>query len=172
MLDYEVQQRLIKLLESATNKNMPSVEADSMKEIKALARTSNEYILSAHDVLMERMKVRHAQVLTPGLPLHVVLRSVANWMPLEHVQVRLLSVEICDELFMRSKVFRDLVSASFDKFLQSAVGYSSKDPLPGPADCAENLRTRALAVIQRWENAFGLHYPQASPFGFHPSLSQ
>ena len=75
-------------------------------------------------------------------------------------QVRLLAVDVCDELFMRSKAFRDLVSPSFDRFLQLAVGYRSRDPLPGPADCAENLRTKALAAIQRWERAFGMHYPQ------------
>ena len=62
MLDYEVQQRLVKLIESATDKHMPSVEVDTMNEIKALVRTSNEYISSAHDVLMERLKARHSQV--------------------------------------------------------------------------------------------------------------
>ena len=62
MLDYKVQQRLIKLLEAATDKKMPSVEPGVLKEIKSLVRTSNEYVASAHDVLMERLKARHAQV--------------------------------------------------------------------------------------------------------------
>jgi hypothetical protein len=138
MLDYEVQKRLVRLLEGATSKGAPAVDADKLKEVKAIVRTSDDYVASAFDVLMERLKERHAQA-------------------------RLHAVRVCDELFMRSKSFRARLSLHFDDFLDLSVGWRPSKPLPPPTECAEALRAAALSAIQRWDAGFGLHYPQVRP---------
>lgn len=62
MLDYEQHKRLVGLLESATDKKAPEIEAGSLKEIKEMVRNSNECIKSAYVVLMERLNAPHPQV--------------------------------------------------------------------------------------------------------------
>eukprot|EP00873_Tetraselmis_striata_P018511 jgi/Tetstr1/438775/TSEL_027284.t1 len=137
MLDYELQRRLAELLERATDKGAPAVEAETLAEIKAVARSGDQYVAAAFDVLMERLAARHSQT-------------------------RLLSVHVADELFMRSKAFRAAMAPAFDRFLELSVGYRAANPLPPPAECAESLRAAALGAVQRWDASYGPHYPQVA----------
>eukprot|EP00850_Spirogloea_muscicola_P006640 SM000032S12024 [mRNA] locus=s32:11708:14478:- [translate_table: standard] len=72
-----------------------------------------------------------------------------------------------DALFMRSRLFRALlVEPGFDAFLQLTVGYQPDRPLPPPADRAALLRRLAIEAVERWSDAFGLHYRQVD-LGYH-----
>eukprot|EP00850_Spirogloea_muscicola_P015671 SM000122S25778 [mRNA] locus=s122:188645:191422:- [translate_table: standard] len=72
-----------------------------------------------------------------------------------------------DALFMRSRLFRALlVEPGFDAFLQLTVGYQPDRPLPPPADRAALLRRLAIEAVERWKDAFGLHYRQVD-LGYH-----
>ena len=75
-------------------------------------------------------------------------------------QVRLLALEVVDELFGRSKHFRGLLAARFTHFLELVVGYKGEAPLPPPPAAAVALRARALEVLERWHAAHGAKYKQ------------
>lgn len=71
-------------------------------------------------------------------------------------------MEICDELFKRSRAFRSLMAANFLGFLEAAVGFRADRPLPGPPNLATQLRDKALEVCEGWNEKFGVFYQQAS----------
>lgn len=71
------------------------------------------------------------------------------------LQVRLLALELSDELFPRSKLFRALLSARFTQFLELVVGLKAGTPLPPPISAATALREHALAAIARWDAQHG-----------------
>jgi hypothetical protein len=77
-----------------------------------------------------------------------------------HLQARKLSVELCDVLFSRSKCFRRALAGQFSQFVELGVGHKPDKPLPPPAAAAVALRERSLEVIEKWHEAWGLHYPQ------------
>ncbi len=91
---------------------------------------------------------------------HLYYSKLRPHPPLLPVQVRLLALEVCDELFARSKHFRGLLIARFTYFLELVVGYKSENPLPPPAPAATALRGRALEVLERWHAQFGAKYKQ------------
>ena len=76
------------------------------------------------------------------------------------LQVRLHAVALCDELFMRSRIFRGLMAQRFSRFLELSVGHRSENPLPGPQEAAVQLRERALEAIEVWTERFGSLYRQ------------
>ena len=76
------------------------------------------------------------------------------------MQVRLLALEVCDELFGRSKHFRALLTSRLTHFLELVVGHKTENPLPPPAPAAVALRAKALEVLERWHGQFGAKYKQ------------
>lgn len=74
--------------------------------------------------------------------------------------MRLLALEVCDELFSRSKHFRSLLSARLTHVLELTVGHRADNPLPPPAPAATALRTRALEALEQWSAQFGAKYKQ------------
>lgn len=77
--------------------------------------------------------------------------------------MRLLALEVCDELFGRSKRFRALLCARLTHALELMVGFKPSNPLPPPADTATALRARALEALERWHALFGTKYQQVRP---------
>ena len=75
-------------------------------------------------------------------------------------QVRLNTLGIIDELFLRSKQFRGLLTEEFSSILLLAVGHKADKPLPPPASAAQRLRQCALECIERWDDQFGALYGQ------------
>lgn len=88
------------------------------------------------------------------------------WSRLLALQARKLAVELCDVLFSRSKCFRRVLAGQFSQFVELGVGHKPDKPLPPPAAAAAALRERSLEVIERWHEAWGLHYPQVCKLRF------
>ncbi len=65
---------------------------------------------------------------------------------------------IIDELFQRSKYFRQLIVGQFKELLSLAVG--THKALPPPAETATLLREKSLSIIEHWEKHHGKHYKQ------------
>ena len=69
-------------------------------------------------------------------------------------------MEICDQLFLRSHLFRHLTMQHLPQLLEHAVGTKASRPLPGPADVANKLHEKALESIDQWTDKFGAYYQQ------------
>ncbi|KAK3037335.1 hypothetical protein RJ639_032097 [Escallonia herrerae] len=92
--------------------------------------------------------------------LRLAARTLMSLMKREHSQVRYLALLIIDELFMRSKLFRTLLIESLDQLLTLSVGFRRNLPLPGPPAVASVLRSKAIEFLEKWNDAFGIHYRQ------------
>jgi len=75
-------------------------------------------------------------------------------------QVRYLALQIIDELFMRSKLFRTLTVENLEQLMSLSVGFRRNSPLPAPPSVASLLRTKAIEFLEKWNVSFGLHYRQ------------
>ena len=69
-------------------------------------------------------------------------------------------MEICDQLFQRSHLFRHLTTQHLPQLLEHAVGTKASRPLPGPTDVANKLHEKALESIDQWTDKFGAYYQQ------------
>lgn len=76
------------------------------------------------------------------------------------LQVRYLSLLIIDQLFMRSKLFRNLLVENMDNLLSLSVGFRRNQPLPAPPAVANRLRSKAIEFLEKWNDSFGFHYRQ------------
>lgn len=65
-----------------------------------------------------------------------------------------------DEFFMRSKAFRELLSAQINPCLALVVGHRAEQALPGPPHVAMQLQEAALAALEQWDEKFGAMYAQ------------
>ncbi|KAK9807595.1 hypothetical protein WJX72_003694 [[Myrmecia] bisecta] len=138
MIDVAVQRRLTGLIESLTDKRKGgALEEGSLKQIKAICKQGDDNVLVAFDLLMDRLKLPHAQT-------------------------RLHVLHLCDELFQRSKAFRSQLAKHFTAFLELTIGYKQGKPLPPPADVATLLRDQTLQVIEGWDENHGRLYSQVS----------
>jgi len=75
-------------------------------------------------------------------------------------QVRYLALQIIDELFMRSKLFRTLTVENLEQLMSLSVGFRRNLPLPAPPSVASLLRTKAIEFLEKWNVSFGVHYRQ------------
>mmetsp|Transcript_11851 Transcript_11851/g.33397 ORF Transcript_11851/g.33397 Transcript_11851/m.33397 type:complete len:214 (-) Transcript_11851:9-650(-) len=87
--------------------------------------------------------------------------SLMQNLPTPNSQVRLLTLELVHQLFMRSRYFRLLLLQSgLPRFADYVVGYRISRPLPEPEAVAVRLRMRALEVLELWYEDFGHLYRQ------------
>ncbi len=75
-------------------------------------------------------------------------------------QVRFHAMEICDQLFQRSHLFRHLTTQHLPQILEHAVGTKASRPLPGPPHVATHLNEKALESIDQWTDKYGAYYQQ------------
>ena len=76
------------------------------------------------------------------------------------LQTRLHVVNITDQLFQRSKAFRNHLTAHLTDFLELSLGFRHDKPLPGPSGTANQLRERTLEIVEQWNDKFGSTYKQ------------
>lgn len=123
------------LIEKATNSTAPDVDHRLLKAIKTVVRYSDLELRLASQTLMDLMKR-------------------------DHSQVRYLALQIIDELFMRSKLFRTLTVENLEQLMSLSVGFRRNLPLPAPPSVASLLRTKAIEFLEKWNVSFGVHYRQ------------
>lgn len=84
----------------------------------------------------------------------------------KHSQVRLTSLLVMNELFIRSHTFRSQLvkRPTFDTFLENIglIGDHGHEKLPPPKDVAKLLLKKAIEVIKSWNDRFGPGYPLLS----------
>ncbi|XP_021760292.1 UV-stimulated scaffold protein A homolog [Chenopodium quinoa] len=137
--DHEQEERetgkAVALIEKATNSTEPGVDPRLLKAIKTIVRYSDFELKLAHKTLIHLMKRQHSQI-------------------------RYLALLIIDELFMRSKLFRTLITENLDQLLSLSVGFRRNQPLPAPSSVASVLRAKAIEFLEKWNSSFGIHYRQ------------
>ncbi|KAL0379388.1 UNVERIFIED_CONTAM: UV-stimulated scaffold protein A [Sesamum angustifolium] len=135
MDDERAKSVVLPLIERATNSTAPDVDPRLLKAIKSTVRYSDSDLRLAAQTLMSLMKR-------------------------DHSQVRYLALLIIDELFMRSKLFRNLLVENLDQLLSLSVGFRRNHPLPAPASVASVMRSKAIEFLEKWNESFGIHYRQ------------
>ncbi|GAU13648.1 hypothetical protein TSUD_347520 [Trifolium subterraneum] len=123
------------LIDMATNSTAPDVDPRLLKAIKTVVRYSDSELRLASQTLMDLMKR-------------------------DHSQVRYLALQIIDELFMRSKLFRTLIVENMEQLMSLSVGFRRNLPLPAPPSVASVLRSKAIEFLEKWNVSFGVHYRQ------------
>ena len=135
--DYEAERALAELIDKATSKRNDALDPELIHRIKRACKASEATLRLAFDLLFEYLKKPHSQV-------------------------RLLTLEICAELFQRSSLFRSLLAAKFPRFLALILGFRTNEPLPTPIEAATRLRQRALELIEEWQAMYGSRHPQVA----------
>ncbi|XP_021748177.1 UV-stimulated scaffold protein A homolog [Chenopodium quinoa] len=127
--------KVVALIEKATNSTEPGVDPRLLKAIKTVVRYSDFELKLAYKTLIYLMKRQHSQI-------------------------RYLALLIIDELFMRSKLFRTLITENLDQLLSLSVGFRRNQPLPAPSSVASVLRAKAIEFLEKWNSSFGVYYRQ------------
>lgn len=64
-MDYGASARLVELLETATQANMRTVEAETLKSLKSMLRESDDNVRRAYELLFFKLKDGSSQVCSP-----------------------------------------------------------------------------------------------------------
>ncbi|KAJ2079229.1 hypothetical protein H4R24_003923 [Coemansia sp. RSA 988] len=97
---------------------------------------------------------------TVSATFHALLESLGK----RHAQVRISALQIVNELFCRSHVFRLLVNRHLPQIFRLVFGaYQTK--LPPPIQYADRLRQLAAEYLYMWVERFGVAY-QRLVYGF------
>jgi hypothetical protein len=83
----------------------------------------------------------------------------SNKANIEKKKIRYSSLQLIEQLFERSKLFRELLTEDFPLFIQQVVGIQNTE-LPPPVSVAAKLKQYALALIKNWYIKYGEKYRQ------------
>ena len=134
--------RIVELVTLACESGGSAPDPELLRALKREVRADAVALRRAHDTLMDRC-LRHREC---GPRLHAVV--------------------IVDELFRRSRDFRDAHMERLDAFLRRAIvgrddsGADPAEAIPGPVEDADRLVSRACGALQEWNERFGAHYPR------------
>lgn len=134
--------RIVELVTLACESGGSAPDPELLRALKREVRADAVALRRAHDTLMDRC-LRHREC---GPRLHAVV--------------------IVDELFRRSRDFRDAHMERLDAFLRRAIvgrddsGADPAEAIPGPVEDADRLVSRACSALQEWNERFGAHYPR------------
>ncbi|ORE04902.1 hypothetical protein BCV72DRAFT_6913 [Rhizopus microsporus var. microsporus] len=132
----EVDEKLAGLIKQITETGNWILDEKKLKLIKATCKKSDHYITVAF--------------------IHVMAQLHKN-----HSQIRYSSLQLIEQLFDRSKLFRELLTEDFPVFVQLVVGFNDRK-LPPPPQIAAKLKQYALALIKNWYIKYGEIYRQIS----------
>lgn len=105
---------------------------------------------------MAQLQKRHAQVNFLFVFFFVKYLKLCTY---KNVQIRYSSLQLIEQLFERSKLFRKLLTEEFPQFTELLIGINS-ERLPPPPTVAEKLKRYALALIKNWHIKYGEKYRQ------------
>lgn len=76
-----------------------------------------------------------------------------------HAQIRLATLQLFDELFARSHMFRQLTVGNYTAIMNLALGING-EKLPAPENWARKVKTLGLILLKEWNDKFGPGYRQ------------
>lgn len=132
-VDLDLLEQLGEIISNLTTSGDPSLDAEKLKKLKAICKKADVYLKHVYHLVLTQLKKNHAEV-------------------------RLSSLQIISELFLRSHMFRELLLTDFQLFLELTVETDHKQPLPPPKSAAKILKEKALQAVESWYHKFGPHY--------------
>ena len=127
--------KLKNIIRNLTSLNLLPLDGRDLKELTSLLKQSNESIEITFNLLITQLQFHHAQI------------RFAAFIVIEH-------------LFIRSRIFRDLLVAKLKLIIQLTTGIQSSASLPGPKIFAEKLCAKSLTTMEKWMTIYGIHYPR------------
>ncbi|KAI9470622.1 MAG: hypothetical protein EXX96DRAFT_585109 [Benjaminiella poitrasii] len=123
------------------------------KSIKEITETG-EWVL-------DQQKLKHIKSFCKkaNVNVDITFECIMSQLKKKHAQIRYSSLQLIEQLFDRSKHFRELLTEDFPVFTQLAVGIQDKK-LPPPEQVAVKLKEYAIALIQSWLTKYGERYRQ------------
>ncbi|KAF9573559.1 hypothetical protein EC968_008428 [Mortierella alpina] len=133
-LNLEARQNLSDLIVTITKTGDLYLDADQVKQVKAICKRSDSNVKAAYELLMIQLQRKHAQI-------------------------RYSSTQLIAEIFQRSHIFRELLVADYSIFLQLTVGIH-QNKLPPPVVFAEKTKQLAISLTNEWNAKYGAVYKQ------------
>ncbi|KAI7897382.1 uncharacterized protein EV154DRAFT_475700 [Mucor mucedo] len=127
---------------------------DKLSELIKRITETGDWVLDPDDLKMVKSFCKRSD-----FNVTIVFELVMTQLKKKHAQIRYSSLQLIEQLFARSKHFRDLLTEDFPVFVQLVVGIQDKI-LPPPVQIAQKLREYALALIKAWFLKFGERYHQ------------
>lgn len=121
------------LVEELTTSGKDSLDEEKFKKVKKICKQSDNYIIELYRLITKQLRKQHAEI-------------------------RYSAFQICDEIFRRSHIFRELLLKDFLKFVDLVLGLDPKQPLPKPDSVARKLKQKSVEAIQYWQDHFGEGY--------------
>lgn len=137
----DMDHKLSQLIEELTTSGETQLNAQKMKELKKICKSSEEQLSHAYHLLKTQLTQDHAEI-------------------------RLSAFQIVDELFTRSHQFRVLLVSDFQEFLELTLGTDNEHPLPPPREAAQRLKQAAMQAVEGWNEKFGEAYKKLA-LGYH-----
>nr|XP_042141701.1 UV-stimulated scaffold protein A isoform X1 [Peromyscus maniculatus bairdii] len=137
----DMDQKLSQLIEELTTSGESQLNAQKMKELKKICKSSEEQLSHAYHLLKTQLTQDHAEI-------------------------RLSAFQIVDALFTRSHQFRVLLVSDFQEFLELTLGTDNDNPLPPPREAAQRLKQAAMQAVEGWNEKFGEAYKKLA-LGYH-----
>lgn len=132
-LDIELCSELSNHVEALTTSGKKQLDEGLMKKVKKICKMSNEYIKQLYHLAMTQLNK-------------------------DHSEIRYGAILLINEIFIRSHVFREMLLAEFQDFLELSVEADPDMPLPPPKAAAKDLKIKTLQLIQEWNTKFGEDY--------------
>lgn len=143
--------RIHELVEKITSRTKDELELEKLVVLKRLAKKSDENVEEIFQAALGRLRMKNCRN-------------------------RSLSLEVMDEFFSRSKVFRRLVVDNLDEIMALSVGHLAEQPLPKPIEEARRLQLLAFDMIRKWNEKHGTLYRElaiaADFLNMHPEYHQ
>lgn len=143
--------RIRELVEKITSRTKDELEREKLLVLKRLVKKSDENVEGTYQALLVRLRMKNCRN-------------------------RSLSLEVMDEFFCRSKVFRRLVVDNLDEIMALSIGHLPEQPLPKPIEEARRLQLLAFHTIHKWNETFGTLYRELSLaadfLNMHPEYHQ
>lgn len=133
-MEVDVRETIGRLIKDLTETGEWVLDVQKLKNLKSICKRSDTLVQVAFEFIMAQLKKKHAQI-------------------------RYSCVQLTEQLFERSKYFRDLLTEDFALFTQLTVGIQDKK-LPPPAPVATKLKEYAIALIKAWFSKYGERYRQ------------
>lgn len=154
-MDLSARQELNAALEDLTHSGRPNLDPQLMKRVKGICKSVHRLIiffkLFTKPVLFFRESDSYVRVTYETL-----MKDLAK----DHSEVRFSSFQVMNELFLRSHLFRELLTADFQWFVSLTCGTDPAHSLPPPFPAAERLKEESLLAIRQWVEKFGEGYPK------------